>query len=484
MSGKNQYGRLLVILLTTWVVCIGMYRLPEEWMGLAIRKVDLLSDIRVRPADAPDALLPEEADSAGDTDSVPRALPVDSLSPAARRDSMYRRLIAGKGMADSLPALIEDFSAAHTGLARFFAALSRVALMNRPVRVAFLGDSFIEGDILVADFRARMQAHFGGHGVGFVPVSSEVEQYRPTVYQRSKGWSTHSLLTDKKRAYVLSGLLFEAQADNPSITFKTVDFYPGLEQVSSVKFLYSRNEAAEMRLTCNRGRDTLTAVLPWTDGVAQYETEGVFTDGRFQFRNAGGLQALGVALEDNAGVVVDNFSLRGNSGVTLDRLDKHRCRMLNEIRPYDLIVLQYGLNVATEKLHSYNWYRDQLTEVIRHVQQCFPTSDILLLSVSDRSHYRDGAFRTIPAVVALLKSQRQAAEATQVTFWNMFRAMGGENSMVRYVKNRWASKDYTHLSFRGGRELADALYGALMLEKEWYDEMERTTNEYTYEPEL
>jgi lysophospholipase L1-like esterase len=480
MSEKSQFGRLLVILLATWVVCIGMYWLPEEWMGIAVRKVDLLSDIRVLPADdALDALLLEEPDSTERSS----ALPDDSLTLAARRDSAYRKLLAEKGMTDSLPTLIEDFSAAHTGLSRFFAALNRIALMNRPVRIAFLGDSFIEGDILVADFRARMQARFGGHGVGFVPVASEVEQYRPTVYQRSRGWNTHSLLTDKKRAYVLSGLLFEAQADDPSITFRTVDFYPGLEPVSSVKFLYSRNEAAEMRLTCNRGKDTLTAVLPPTGTVAQYETEGLFTDGRFQFRNARGLQALGVALEDNAGVVVDNFSLRGNSGTTLSRLDESSCRRLNEIRPYDLIVLQYGLNVATEDLHDYGWYREQLTEVVRHVQQCFPASDILLLSVSDRSHYRNGAFRTIPAVVSLLKAQRQTAEAAQVTFWNMFRAMGGENGMVRYVKNRWASRDYTHLSFRGGRELAGALYEALMLEKEWYDKMEQTADEYAHEPE-
>jgi lysophospholipase L1-like esterase len=455
-----------------------MYWLPEEWMGVEVRKIDLLSDIRIRPVgQALDALLLEEADSVAGADTAPPTLPDDSLGQAARRDSMYRQFVAAKGPADSLPALLEDFSVGHTGLARFFSALNRVVLMSRPVRIAFLGDSFIEGDILVADFRAKMQAHFGGRGVGFVPVASEVEQYRPTVYQRSKGWSAYSLLTDTQHAYVLSGLLFEAQGEHPSITFKTVDFYPGLEQVASVKFLYSRNEAAEMRLTCNRGKDTLTVALPPAEGVRQYEWEGAFTEGRFQFRNAKGLLALGVALEDNAGVVVDNFSLRGNSGVTLSRLDRGRCRELNEIRPYDLIVLQYGLNVAAENVHNYGWYREQLTEVIRHVQQCFPSSDILLLSVSDRSHYRDGAFRTIPAVVSLLKAQRQAAEAAQVTFWNMFLAMGGENGMVRYVNNRWASKDYTHLSFRGGRELADALYGALMREKEWYDEMANTTTE-------
>jgi hypothetical protein len=51
--------------------------------------------------------------------------------------------------------------------------------------------------------------------------------------------------------------------------------------------------------------------------------------------------------------------------------------------------------------------------------------------------------------------------------------MGGQNSMVQYVKTNKASKDYTHLSFRGGREIADALYDAILQEKRMYDRDER-----------
>ncbi len=81
----------------------------------------------------------------------------------------------------------------------------------------------------------------------------------------------------------------------------------------------------------------------------------------------------------------------------------------------------------------------------------------MLLGVSDRSHQEEGEFETMPAVLALLHTQRQIARKTGIPFWNTFGAMGGENSMVRYVENNWASKDYTHLSFRGVREIATAL---------------------------
>jgi hypothetical protein len=78
----------------------------------------------------------------------------------------------------------------------------------------------------------------------------------------------------------------------------------------------------------------------------------------------------------------------------------------------------------------------------------------------------------MPAVLALLHAQRKLAKQTGVVFWNTFAAMGGENSMVRFVDNNWAAKDYTHLSYRGGREISDALVKAVMHEKRFYDKID------------
>jgi len=72
--------------------------------------------------------------------------------------------------------------------------------------------------------------------------------------------------------------------------------------------------------------------------------------------------------------------------------------------------------------------------------------------------------------------RRRAARRAGVAFWNVFGAMGGENSMIRFVENNWASKDYTHLSFRGGKEIASALLKAILLEKEFYDEADKVAH--------
>ena len=481
MRDKNYFNRLLGILLVSLVACIGMYWLPDEVLGVSLKKLDMLSDLRVQAEKVPlDALMNEPDDEFYlPVDSVlePDSTLVRGLNAAQllERDSVYR-LMSYSIETDTIPVRIEDFSIGRTGLKHFFSMLNRIHELDRPVRIAFLGDSFVEGDILIADFRAMMQTRFGGGGVGFVPVASRVEQHRPTITQRSNGWNTRTIVSNKEHKYILSGQLFEPVSNEATVTFRTADTYPGLNKASSLKFIYARNKQSEIRLIFNSSRDTVGHVLPETDTIAQYELEGEFADGTFQFFNAQGLQALGIAYEDNKGVVVDNFSLRGNSGVNMALMDENSCFALQEIRPYDLIILQYGLNVAAEEMQYYGWYRDSMVGVIKHIRQCFPETDVLLLGVSDRSYNQNGTYQTMPAVVSLLRAQYQVAQQAMTPFWSIYDAMGGENGMVRYVNRRWASTDYTHLSFRGGREIATLLFNALMLEKELYDEMDKSGN--------
>lgn len=473
-------GRVLVVLLLTMIACFALYGLPDELWGHKIKKVDLLSDIRVKPGKAsldsikqvlllPDTL---EIDSVALRTSVVESTGIDSAS-LHLRDSLYNLLYATTG-ADSTGSRIQDFSPGHIGLKRFFVTLNNRKNMDRPVRVAFMGDSFIEGDIMVADFRSVMQKKFGGRGVGFVPVTSVAAQFRPTVSQNADGWKTWSIINDQDHDYVLPGMLFEAEKEKATIQMKNTNRYPELPEVETVKLIYMENKNTRMQLVLNNSADTISRVLAPANKITQNISEGIITEASYTFTDTKDFKALGVALEDNSGVVVDNFSLRGNSGMILERFDKERCRQWAEVRPYDLIILQYGLNVISEGLLDYSWYRARMINVIRHLQDCFPDTDILLLGVTDRSHLEDGEYETMPEVLTMLHTQQQIARRAGIPFWNMFAAMGGENSMVRFVENNWASKDYTHFNFRGGRELADALMKALLTEKEFYDEAEKT----------
>ena len=47
------------------------------------------------------------------------------------------------------------------------------------LRIAFYGDSIIEGDLLTETLRARLQEEYGGHGVGLVPPN-----HSPFLFQK------------------------------------------------------------------------------------------------------------------------------------------------------------------------------------------------------------------------------------------------------------------------------------------------------------
>ncbi|MDR0429327.1 MAG: hypothetical protein LBH58_02470 [Tannerellaceae bacterium] len=480
MRVKDNFNRLLALLIIALLICIGLYGLPDSLFGHKIKAIDLLSDIRVKAVPASlDSLRaqledtePLPIDSAVIRDSVVQTGLID-LRSIELRDSLYKVMKASQG-ADLAGVRIEDYSVGHTGLKRFFAALNGSS--GKPVRIAFLGDSFIEGDIMVADFRNEMQKMFGGRGVGFVPINSTASQFRPTIDQKQEGWTTHSILHDKKQAYTLSGMTFEAKSDVARLSFKTASYYNRLKEVASLKFIYEQTDGVNMQLVYNGSPDTLVETLSSSNAIAQFElTNDDIKEGALTFSEAKGFRALGLALEDNKGVIVDNYSLRGNSGLLMEHLDPKDCEYFNAIRHYDLVVLQYGLNVIDEDMLQYGWYKARMVGVINHLKKCFPGSDFLFLSISDRCNQYNGEFKTMPAVLALLHTQRQIAKQAGIPFWNMFGAMGGENSMVGFVEKGWASKDYTHLSFRGGREIAGSLIKALMLEKEFYDKADKAS---------
>ena len=489
----NYANNFAIILLIAVAANLTFFWLPDSIFGIPVKKVDLLSDIRVSVNDDRNRSATFEAKNeaidintdTSDSNLEQQPLASDNFQPE-QSDEDPDALSTDEDSNNSRPILsdfdrnntdylsnknIEDFTSEHTGLRRFFAALNNIDNLGRPVRIAFVGDSFIEGDIIVADFRAKMQEHFGGRGVGFLPMASIVEQYRPTIKQSSKGWNTYSIIKNRNKKFIISGLLFEPTSDNASVNFETVNMYPSLEEVSSIKLIYSKNEKTDLIL--KYGDETAQHELPPTDNITQYEIKGSFTKGSLQFKNADGFNSLGLAFEDNNGIIVDNFSLRGNSGIIMSELDSESCRRFQHIRPYDLIVLQYGLNVASDSVRDYSWYRNRMIPVVEHIQNCFPETDILILGVSDRSHKKGSEYTTMPAVLSLLHSQRQIAIETEVTFWSIFAGMGGQNSMINYVNSNWASKDYTHLSFRGGREVANALFDAIITEKSFYDNEEQ-----------
>ena len=86
----------------------------------------------------------------------------------------------------------------------------------------------------------------------------------------------------------------------------------------------------------------------------------------------------------------------------------------------------------------------------------------MVCNVSDRDQRSADGIRTMNAVKKLARYQRQIASESGVAFFDLFNAMGGDESMAKYVEKGWANKDYIHINFEGGKHIAEIVCKELL----------------------
>ena len=298
--------------------------------------------------------------------------------------------------------------------------------------------------------------------------------YRPTVRHTFGGWSSHavtdSVYFDKKKQGI-SGHYFIPR-EGAYVELRGQSKYASLlDTCQQASIFFYNKDSVHLPARVNRGESKNYSLAPSGD-LQKISVEGRIGSVRWTVDRADSTLFYGLAMDGKKGIILDNFSLRGSSGLSLRGIPQQMLRQFNEQRPYDLIILEYGLNVATERGRNYDNYQKGLLTSIEHLKNCFPQASLLLLSVGDRDYKtEDGELRTMPGVKNLIRYQQNIAAESGIAFWNMFEAMGGEGSMANLVhaKPSMANYDYTHINFRGGKHLAGLLYETLIYGKEQYD---------------
>lgn len=359
----------------------------------------------------------------------------------------------------------EDYSPDTTGLIKFYDALCELDSVKKPVRIAFFGDSFIEGDIFTQPLRDTLQAVFGGRGVGFVPITSAVNGFRQSVsHTFNDGWATYSALESGNPVPLGFSCYTFVPSGGASVSYSGVKASPRLAMFNKIS-LYYGNLSSPSIVSINRnGKGAQPYTLQPGKGVMALNIKADSTRSA-SLSFGGGGQVYGVALEDTVGISVDNLSLRGNSGMALLNVSEEMLSKFDSLRDYKLIILQYGLNVAGEGVTKFTAYENNMVKVIERIKKSCPGASILLVSVSDRSTKKNGEYVTMQSIPLLVEAQRRIASKTGVAFWDMYNAMGGSGAMVKYADNNWANKDYTHMKFSGGRKLAGILAETILYEK-------------------
>jgi len=381
------------------------------------------------------------------------------------------------------------------GMAHFFEALKNIKTKKK-VRIAWFGDSMVEGDLITQDLRYFLQKRFGGSGVGIVPITSVTAGFRQTVQHTfSENWSNKNLLDPMSADEMLgiTGFVFKPQL-NASIDTSRLDDknlswvkykgsrQKGLDKFYKARLFYGQTEKSNVvNVDINNGNKR-NVILDGKKLVNAIDvgTEENFKEVKFTFLNQNKLPVYAVSLETDTGVIVDNLSFRGNSGLPLTKIPQAILKGFDEENNYDLIILQYGMNAVSPTAKDYYWYQRGLDKMVKHIQQSFPNATILFVGVPDKGYKQDGQYITNPGVPFVLEAEKQVAEENGIAFWNLFDAMGGFNSMVKWAEadTTLANKDYTHFNFRGASKVAGMLYKEL--DKEYKDYLKASAGIKSY----
>lgn len=415
---------------------------------------------------------------------------------------------------DTLQQEIEKLEHATTALSPFLKKMAglpvlegkeglippRLGRHTQKLRIAYYSDSTIEGDLITAPLRHELQSIYGGKGVGMMPVTSIVSGFRQTIrHNFSKNWESISFMTPGKsdislgitgfcfipRPYYIAQSKVEEEVHvdslgfidslrvaeakyrqtklfvdyDPWVEYKAVDIAGGAGSFESIRLFYSHaGEDSKVFVSydggqrrsfwLNAGEDLQTLDLSAGSPIKSIKLE---------FPKNDPLHVYGVSFDEARGVYVDNYPIRGFSGMFFNRIHSHILSGFQKQLKYDLVVLQYGENVSNKNTKDYTYYKKAMQRTIEHIQSAMPDTPILLISAHDRSIKDASGYRTSPDIPILVKAQAELANDTNSAFFNLFEAMGGYNSMLDYVSQRLANTDYTHFTRRGADKVAQML---------------------------
>ena len=372
----------------------------------------------------------------------------------------------------SLITPIEIF--AQGGMCAWYRLYEKLLWNKEQVRVAFMGDSFVEGDILTADLRELLQDTFHGGGVGFAPVASPFTGFRQTIKTTSKGWTPYNIMHRKSAPapyaedFFVSGWVAKASA-GASTRWDMTTKRRHLEEVERARLLFICRQRAEIGLKLNEGEERVF-FFEGDEVVRQIvvEQEQIRSLEMTILSGAETFTGIGAEFDSKKGVAVDNFSIRSNNGQAMFWSNASVNSQINTMRPYDLVILQYGLNIMQAERHNYSLYGEQVEKMISYVESCFPGAAVLVMGVSDRSQKGEDGIKPMESAKSLTQSQREASQNKGVAFWDTYAAMQRMGGMTEFVTNGWAGKDYTHIHYAGGARIARELYYAILKGAEEY----------------
>lgn len=370
-----------------------------------------------------------------------------------------------------------------TALYSFFNALEQAG--NKKVRILHYGDSQIEGDRITSYLRSRLQSEFQGKGQGQIPLFS-LSNIKGVSYNASSNWLHKSIINKRDKRFNCYGLMMTACVSYVQEMVDTTTFDTTYLRTAWISMKFDNAISNDLHLYCSSPNNQSTITISSKENVLVQKNLQASNDiidlkipintpiSSLKIVASSGVQLYSLDNSLDEGVYVDNISLRGSSGWGMNWNNKHIISTMAEMLDVKLIIMQFGVNAVPQEedkvLDSYDFFEKEYSRQLAFLRESIPQAQIIVVGVSDRSRKKGDGYETNPNIPKLIKAQRQAAKENGCLFWDMYEAMGGNNSMPSWVlrEKPLANPDFIHFNERGAKYIAEMFYKSFELEYKKY----------------
>lgn len=416
----------------------------------------------------------------------------DSMNSSRQNDSvekdikqkianLYLPSVGEKDSSSHLNITIQYKNSSRSALNQFFESLNNIHKESKSIRILHYGDSQIEGDRFSAFLRLKLQHLFGGEGSGlisFMPVAPSVTNK----ISWSDGWDRYQVFTGKDKRVKHNN--FGALAHLTRFSSYSTITDTSSDKSAWIKIVTSKNGGGKatsfkkIKLFYG-GSQTKTQVELYENGSLN-NSDSLVSGGNFnikefnltqpallhefKFKGKDSPDFYGISLEGEKGVMVDNFGLRGSSGTFFNQINFSQLKNFYDYLNTKLIILQFGGNAipAIKSKEQADNFGSYLKGQIFTIKKLAPQASILVIGPADMSVKEGESYVTHPQLENTRDAIKKAAFDTDCAFFDMYDCMGGRNSMVTWVEQGIAAKDYVHFSSEGARKISVLLYSSLM----------------------
>ncbi|MCK5782743.1 MAG: hypothetical protein KAH10_09155 [Flavobacteriales bacterium] len=478
---------ILLQLLLLFAILLGVsYFYPKDGISIAGTKLEFATVNEIFGID-------------DDTSTIEKTLVIPTIDSLTEKTAIVIIDTAAiRRKRDSINYINHNFQYSKKGkesLYKFFGKLDNSR--EQQVRIIHFGDSQIEGDRMSGLIRNELQKRFGGYGPGLFTVkpianSLAVNLKISSNWNRSIGFiKVDTSISDKY------GVLFAYSNFDEAVNIKqngelAEDYsasirirkhnksYHRTRKYDVMRLFYNLEEGSQvLDIVCSskdmsfKNSDSLELKRNNVLSSATVSIESRKTDFiDLYFKGESRPDILGISLESNKGVVLDNVALRGSSGTMFKRTNKEALSDMFSLLDPKLIILQFGGNVIPyiKEEKKLKGYTRGIARQIRYLKQLNPNAAIVFIGPGDMSTKKKTKYISYPVLPSLISSLKNEVIKNGCVYWDMYEVMGGNNSMVDWVNNdpKMAAEDHIHFTPTGAKWISKKFINSLFLAYDKY----------------